>query len=173
MSAIIHQDFGQLTFFNDRFEYQGTLEPETIVLDGHDKDGDHVPVLDRKRKRGALMEDKLSIFTNMIQAVKEVASAIRESKPVDVQPDLYNTVMDQGGFSPEALMVTLSYLLDNKAQGVGFLAMGDAHRVQPSGLSMKIPGVAWVLLALLLVVALGCKETTCQNGRRLSHGSQK
>ena len=37
--------------------------------------------------------------------------------------------MTQGGFSNEALMAALSHLLDNKAQGVGFVAMADAHRV--------------------------------------------
>ena len=37
--------------------------------------------------------------------------------------------MTQGGFSDEALMAALSHLLDNKAQGVGFVAMADAHRV--------------------------------------------
>jgi hypothetical protein len=58
-----------------------------------------------------------------------VATAIKESKSVDVHPKLYNAVMDQIGFSPEALMVALSHLLDNKAQGVGFVAMGAAHRV--------------------------------------------
>lgn len=34
--------------------------------------------------------------------------------------------MDQGAFSQEALMAILSHLLDNKAQGVGFVAMGNA-----------------------------------------------
>ncbi|KAM3391401.1 hypothetical protein ACQJBY_012844 [Aegilops geniculata] len=33
-----------------------------------------------------------------------------------------------GGFSDESLMAALSHLLDNKAQGVGFVAMADAHR---------------------------------------------
>ena len=42
---------------------------------------------------------------------------------------MYNAVMEQGGFSDEALMVALSHLLDNKAKGVKFVAMADAHRV--------------------------------------------
>ena len=75
------------------------------------------------------MEGELAVFNSMTQAVKEAATAIRESKPEDVHPDLYNAVMDQGGFSLEALMAALSHLLDNKAQGVGFVAMGEAHRV--------------------------------------------
>ena len=47
----------------------------------------------------------------MTETVKEVATAIRERKSVDVHPELYNTVMEQIGFSPEAL----SHLLNNKA----------------------------------------------------------
>jgi hypothetical protein len=38
-------------------------------------------------------------------------------------------VMEQGGFSDETLMASLSHLLDNKAQGVGFVALADAHMV--------------------------------------------
>jgi hypothetical protein len=101
-------------------EYPDTQESNTINVDapekyGPDKDGEHVSVLDRKRKRGGLMNDELNVFSSMIQAVKEVATAIRESKPVDVHPDLYGAVMEQVGFSPEALVVSLSHLLDNKA----------------------------------------------------------
>ncbi|VAH20357.1 unnamed protein product [Triticum turgidum subsp. durum] len=87
------------------------------------------PVDDRKRKRGRLMEEEINVFCSMTEAVKEVATAIRECKPLDVHPDLYGAVMTQGGFSDEALMAGLSHLLDNKAQGVGFVTMADAHRV--------------------------------------------
>ena len=110
-------------------EYPDTQESDTINVDAPEKDGEHVPVLDRKRKRAGFMEDELSIFNSMTWAVKEVAIAIRESKSMDVHPDLYSAVMEQGGFSDEALMAALSHLLDNKAQGVGFVAMADAHRV--------------------------------------------
>ena len=64
----------------------------------------------------------------MTEAVKEVAIAIRESKSVDVHPDLYIAVMKQGGFILEALMAALSHLMDNMAQGVEFVAMADAPR---------------------------------------------
>ena len=65
----------------------------------------------------------------MTEAMKEVATAIRESKPVDIHLDLYSAAMDQGGFSPGALMAAPSHLQDNTAQGVGFVAMADAHKV--------------------------------------------
>ncbi|KAE8810088.1 hypothetical protein D1007_13146 [Hordeum vulgare] len=61
--------------------------------------------------------------------VKEVATIIRESKTVDVYLELYGTIMEQGGFNPEALMVALSHPLDNKAQCVGFVFMAEAHKV--------------------------------------------
>ncbi|KAE8773804.1 Histone-lysine N-methyltransferase SUVR5 [Hordeum vulgare] len=71
-------------------DYPHSPESETIILDGPDKDGDHVPMLDRKRKRNmeACMHDKLSIFISMTQSVKEATSPIRERKSDDVQPDL-------------------------------------------------------------------------------------
>ncbi|KAI4993667.1 hypothetical protein ZWY2020_007980 [Hordeum vulgare] len=109
--------------------------PDVEVIDGPDKhfekpfDKPFDPVHDRKRKRGDLMEEEINVFCSMTEAVKEVATAIRECKPLDVHPDLYGVVMTQGGFSDEALMAALSHLLDNKAQGVGFVAMADAHRV--------------------------------------------
>ncbi|KAF6985593.1 hypothetical protein CFC21_003434 [Triticum aestivum] len=102
-------------------DFPGT--PDVEILDGPDK-----PV-DRKRKRGSLIEEEINVFCSMTEAVKEVATAIRKCKPLDVHLDLYGVVMTQGGFSDEALMAALSHLLDNKAQGVGFVAMTDAHRM--------------------------------------------
>ena len=40
------------------------------------------------------MEEELSVFSIMINVVKEVASAIRESKHIDVHPSRYSAVMD-------------------------------------------------------------------------------
>ncbi|KAE8798126.1 Histone-lysine N-methyltransferase SUVR5 [Hordeum vulgare] len=80
-------------------EYPDTRESETITVDSLDNYGHHVHVLDRKRKRGVLMEDELNVFTNMNYAIKEDTCAIRESKSVDVHADLYSTILDQGGFN--------------------------------------------------------------------------
>ena len=81
-----------------------------------------------KRKRGALAEEEIQAFASMTEAVKEVAQAIRESKPTDMHPDLYNAVMDSVGFTEEALMVALGHLVDHKAQGVNFVGMAEQHR---------------------------------------------
>ncbi|KAI5018177.1 hypothetical protein ZWY2020_043065 [Hordeum vulgare] len=106
-------------------EYPNTQESDTINVDAHEKDGGHVHVLDRKR--ASFMDEELNIFSGMTKAVKEVATAIKESKNVDVHPQLYDAVMEQIGFTPEALMVALNHLLDNKSHGIGFVAMGLAH----------------------------------------------
>ncbi|KAI5011768.1 hypothetical protein ZWY2020_013905, partial [Hordeum vulgare] len=106
-------------------DFPATLDVE--VIDGPEKhfkkpfENPFDPVDDRKRKRGGLMEEEINEFCSMTEAVKEVATAITECKPLYVHPDLY-------GFSDEALMATLSHLLDNKAQGVGFIDMADAQR---------------------------------------------
>ncbi|XBH57858.1 hypothetical protein VPH35_079392 [Triticum aestivum] len=75
-------------------EYPDTQESDTINVDAPEKDAEHVPVLDRKRKRAGFMEEELSVFSSMTEAVKEAATVIRESKSVDVHPKLYNVVMD-------------------------------------------------------------------------------
>ncbi|XBI26266.1 hypothetical protein VPH35_051026 [Triticum aestivum] len=77
--------------------------PDVKVLDGPNKpfekpfdkplDKPFDPVHDRKRKRGGLMEGEINVFCSMTEAVKEVATAIRECKPLDIHPDLYGTVM--------------------------------------------------------------------------------
>ncbi|KAE8767045.1 LL-diaminopimelate aminotransferase, chloroplastic [Hordeum vulgare] len=64
------------------------------------------------------MEEEINVFCIMTKAMKEVATVIRECKPLDVHPDLYGDVMTQGGFGYEALMAALNHLLDNKAEGV-------------------------------------------------------
>jgi hypothetical protein len=82
-----------------------------------------------KRKRGAFADDELVAFTNMTVVVKDVAQAIRDNKPTDMHPDLYNAVMDMLGFAEDDLMAALSHLIDHKAQGSNFVNMIESHRV--------------------------------------------
>ena len=70
-------------------EYPGIPDIEA-VLNGPDKPFEHVPMVNRKRKRGGLMEEEISVFTSMTEAMKEVSTTIRESNSVDVHPDMYN-----------------------------------------------------------------------------------
>jgi hypothetical protein len=64
----------------------------------------------------------------MTEAVKDIAQAIKDNKPTDVHLDLYKAVMDVLEYSPDALMAALNHLVDHKAQGITFVAMGDCHR---------------------------------------------
>jgi hypothetical protein len=47
--------------------------------------------------------------------MKDVAHAVKDNKPTDMNPDLYAAVMDIVGFTEEALMEALSHLVDHKA----------------------------------------------------------
>jgi hypothetical protein len=82
-----------------------------------------------KRKKGNFTEDEMLILTNMSDAVNNVTNALRETGPAHVDGSLYLTVMEMPGFTKEALIVTYTFLLDNKAQGRGFVNMSDAYRI--------------------------------------------
>ena len=84
--------------------------------------------MDAKRKRGTFSEDEMLMLTNIFDVVNNVANALRETRPAHVDVDLYLVVMEMLGFSKEALIVAYTYLLDNKAQGRGFVNMSDSHR---------------------------------------------
>ena len=86
------------------------------------------PAVGGKRKRGTFTEEEIIMLTNMSDAVNNVANALRETGPAHVDANLYLAVMEMPGFSQEALIVAYTYLLDNKAQGRGFVNMTDAHR---------------------------------------------
>ncbi|CAN6173222.1 unnamed protein product [Urochloa humidicola] len=81
-----------------------------------------------KRKRGNFSEEEILLLTNMSDAVNNVANALRETGPAHVDANLYLVVMEMPGFSEEELIVAYTFLLDNKAQGRGFVNMSDAHR---------------------------------------------
>ncbi|KAK3127416.1 hypothetical protein QOZ80_7AG0572990 [Eleusine coracana subsp. coracana] len=84
---------------------------------------------DRKRRRAALTDDDTIALNNMIDAVKNVAAAIRETKVEVLNPDLYDAVMYQPGFTEEALISAFSHLVDNEAQGDAFAKMTKNHCV--------------------------------------------
>jgi hypothetical protein len=81
-----------------------------------------------KSKRGTFTKDEKLLLTNMSDAVNNVANALRETGPAHVDASLYLAMMESPGFSEEALIVAYTYLLDNKAQGRGFVGMSDRHR---------------------------------------------
>ena len=81
-----------------------------------------------KKKRGTFTKDEMLLLTNMLDAVNNVANALRKIGLAHVDANLYLVVMKTPGFSEEALIVAYTYLLDNKAQGRGFVGMSDSHR---------------------------------------------
>jgi hypothetical protein len=81
-----------------------------------------------KRKRGHFNEDELLMLINLNDAVNNVANALRETGPAHMGADLYLAVMEMIDFTKEALIVAYIYLLDNKAQGKGFVGMSNTHR---------------------------------------------
>ncbi|CAD6260160.1 unnamed protein product [Miscanthus lutarioriparius] len=81
-----------------------------------------------KRKKGNFSEEEMLMLTNLLDAMNNVANALMETRPAHVDANLYLAVMEMSGFSEEALIVASTFLLDNKAQGRGFVNMSDAHR---------------------------------------------
>lgn len=69
------------------------------------------------------------VLSGMTSAVNNVADAIRDTRVVEVHPELYGAVMCMGGFNEEALIVAFSHLVDNRAQGHAFVSMNEAHRI--------------------------------------------
>ena len=71
-------------------------------------------------------------MTGLTGAVNKLAEAVQAPVVVqttDVHPDLYQICMSIPGFTDEELMTCLTYLLDNKRQGDGFVKMEPKHRV--------------------------------------------
>jgi hypothetical protein len=81
-----------------------------------------------KQKRGNFSEEEMLMLTNISDAVNNAANALRETGPAHVDANLYQAVMEMDGYSEEPLMVAYTFLLDNKAQGRGFVNMSDGHR---------------------------------------------
>lgn len=65
----------------------------------------------------------------MNEAVKFVGEALKEPQHNEVHADLYGCVMNCPGYEQEALMCALVYLLKNKAEGLCFVQMTEAHRI--------------------------------------------
>jgi hypothetical protein len=100
---------------------------QTKILEGSKATAVPSIVVDGKRKRGNFSEEEMLMLTNMSDAVNNVTNALRETGPVHVDGSLYLAMMEMDGYSKKALMVSYTLLLDNKAQGRGFVNMSDGH----------------------------------------------
>lgn len=63
------------------------------------------------------------------ESLERLASAIRATAPVEVQPGLYGSVMAVPGFTEEQLVVAFACLVENRAWGTTFMAMPEPRRV--------------------------------------------
>ena len=71
-------------------------------------------------------------MTGLTRAVNKLAEAVQAPivvQTTNVHPDLYQICMSIPGFTDEDLMTCLTYLLDNKRQGDGFVKMEPKHCV--------------------------------------------
>ncbi|ONM54623.1 hypothetical protein ZEAMMB73_Zm00001d020259 [Zea mays] len=91
-----------------------------------------VPIYGSNGKKRRLSDEELGIMAGLTGAVNKLAEAVQAPVVVqttDVHPDLYQICMSIPGFTDEELMTCLTYLLDNKRQGDGFVKMEPKHRV--------------------------------------------
>ena len=95
---------------------------ETSSVDERGKGG----VANLKRKMTC--EDNYTVMLGITEAVTKVANALLVPQHNEVHSDLYESVMKIPGFSEEALMFALSYLLKNKGEGLCFVQMTEPHR---------------------------------------------
>ncbi|KAK1698799.1 hypothetical protein QYE76_015496 [Lolium multiflorum] len=93
-----------------------------------------------KRKRGAFAGDELVAFTYMTVAVMDVEHAIRDNKPTNMHPGMYNAVMNMLGFAKDDLMAALSHLVNHKAQGCSFVGMIEPRHVPLQGVVVPLRG---------------------------------
>ncbi|ONM33807.1 hypothetical protein Zm00014a_026760 [Zea mays] len=83
-------------------------------------------------KERRLSDEELGIMTGLTRAVNKLAEAVQTRVVVqttDVHPNMYQICMGVPGFTDEDLMTCLTYLLDNKRQGDGFVKMEPKHCV--------------------------------------------
>lgn len=84
-----------------------------------------------KRKRASLMsEEEVLVMTNMSEAVREVANAIKST--TEAHPELYDAVMELPGFSEDDLLIILNYLNEsaNRARSHSFVQMTETRRTR-------------------------------------------
>jgi hypothetical protein len=114
-------------------EVKSDLEsPEVLSGKGKDsnagssKGSDEKEKVGKKRKLGS---DEMEMMGGMIKAVQSVGHALRTPQHNEVHADLYGCVMGCHGYTQEALMYALVYLLKNKAEGLCFVQMSEEHRI--------------------------------------------
>jgi hypothetical protein len=82
-------------------------------------------------KRKHVSEEYRDLMVGFTGAVNNVAESLKQPVKEDcsLYGDIHVVVMGVPGFTDEALMCALSYILDNKSQGYTFLLMTEEHKV--------------------------------------------
>jgi hypothetical protein len=119
-----------MTFTGDEY----TESVRTDVQSGKAKDAcaDSTQGSDEKErggKRRKIFQEEVDLMKGMIKAVQGVGEALKAPHRNEVHKDLYGCVMGCPGYSQEALMFALVYLLKNNAEGLCFVQMTEAHRI--------------------------------------------
>jgi len=78
---------------------------------------------ERGGKRRKLAQEEIDLMNGMIKAVESIRDTLKAPQHNEVHQDLYSYVMTCPGYSQEALMFALVYLLKNKAEGLCFVQM--------------------------------------------------
>jgi hypothetical protein len=83
-------------------------------------------------KKRRLSDEELGIMIGLTGAVNKLVEAVQApvvAQTTNVHLDLYQSCMSIPDFTDEDLMTCLTYLLDNKRLGDGFVKMEPKHRV--------------------------------------------
>jgi hypothetical protein len=85
----------------------------------------------RKRKRAPpiLADEDMIQVTNMSEALRDVAGAIKDTCHTETHPDLCKTVMDLVEFEMDQRLAVLDYLTEHKGKGLNFMNMEADVRV--------------------------------------------
>lgn len=83
-----------------------------------------------KRKRASLMSEEVLVMSNMSDAVREVAVAIKSTG--EAHPELYDAVMELPSFTEDDLLIVLDYLNENtnRARSHSFVQMSPTRRTR-------------------------------------------
>jgi hypothetical protein len=82
-------------------------------------------------KRKHVSEEYRDLMVGFTGVVNNVVESLKQPVKEDcsLYGDIHVVVMRVPGFTDEALMCALSYILDNKSQGYTFLLMTEEHKV--------------------------------------------
>jgi hypothetical protein len=115
------RDFSSPTYYQGKtaFEFAEGSKTTTLVLES----------VGGKKKRGTFSEEDILTMTNMTDVANNVVNAMINIGVAHVDPVLYLAIMEMTEFTTEALIVSCTHLIENKAVATGFVNMSNPRRV--------------------------------------------